>query len=528
MANSGVKGAGSPSSDFIRNGVDIPDGDVVRAQVCIVGSGPAGVTAAWYLKQAGIDVVLIEGSRWNGAVKNSYRPSWPDKVKLYAGETAGLMLSNEPEFPILPYVGNDYGAWERERLLGGTSTHWGGQSRPLSPITFEARPGFTGWPISASDLAPWYARAVPFCNLYADEFDADYWAGVLQAQVPVLEGFGIEMYQFIGSDYLNFAGRTFPDGTTLATCGVDVILNATLVGIEQDSGHVQRLRVSSMDMDLTKPPAPATTFFIEADVVVLACGAVENARQLLLSDIGNAFDQVGRYFSCHPLSSGGTVRILQSYLDADQSRLMNGQDPNGEWQAPGTDVRVNGRFVPDADTLLREGIGACWFWAGGGQYYFEMAPNPDSRVLLSAQTDPVFGQPQALIDWQLSDLDQRTYEVSTSLFQSSVAALGGQAWAADWESVKSSLVVNGHHIGTTRMSIEPADGVVDADLKVHGIDNLYVAGSSVFPTTGISNPTFTIITLSIRLADHLAGRFAALAATSQAPVGQQEAREATA
>jgi choline dehydrogenase-like flavoprotein len=331
------------------------------------------------------------------------------------------------------------------------------------------------------------------------------------------------MYQFIGGDFLNFAGRTFPDGTTLATCGVDVILNATLVGIEQESGRVRRLRVASMQMDPTQPPAPATTFFIEADVVVLACGAVENARQLLLSDVGNGHDQVGRYFMCHPLSGGGMIRILQPYLDDAESRLMDGQDPQGQWNAPGTGVRVSGRFVPDADTLLHEGIGACWFWAGGGQYYFEMAPNPDSRVMLSTQLDPVFGQRQALIDWRLSDLDQRTYEVSTSRFLGAVAARGGEAWAADWDSIRSSLVVNGHHIGTTRMSAVPENGVVDVDLRVHGVDNLYVAGSSVFPSTGISNPTFTIITLSMRLADHLAARLGRPAAARQAPAEAPEA-----
>ncbi|HEY1137759.1 MAG TPA: GMC family oxidoreductase [Xanthomonadaceae bacterium] len=85
------------------------------------------------------------------------------------------------------------------------------------------------------------------------------------------------------------------------------------------------------------------------------------------------------------------------------------------------------------------------------------------------------------------------------------------------------LTVNGHHIGTTRMSTDPAGGVVNADLKVHSLDNLYVAGSSVFPSAGISNPTFTIITLSIRLADHLAARFGKTAATRQATVQASEA-----
>ena len=492
---------------MIRNGRDIASGTVISAQVCIIGSGPAGVTAAWHLQKAGIKVVLIEGSRYTGRRE----ASWPDKTLLYEGEAVGVFANSEPDFLIQPYDGQSSNAWERERILGGTSTHWGGQSRPLSAIVFEGRPGYPGWPISRADLDPYYAQAVDFCRLYANEFGTDYWADLLQAQVPALEGFDIEMYQFIGPAYRNFATRTFPDGTTLADCGVDVILNASLLEIEHADGHVQRLRVASMDMDLMQPPTKATEFFVAADIFVLACGAVANAHQLLLSNVGNEHDQVGRYFMCHPLSSSRVIGIAEAYLDSDEEVLMNGwlkplppppQDPQ-PWQAAGTGVQVNARFVPDEATLRREGIGACWFWAGGGQCYFEMAPNPASRITLSDRKDKVFGKPEVHIDWQLSDLDQRTYEATASLFKGAVAKLGGQAWAAEWADVKAQLTVNGHHIGTTRMSAEAEDGVVDSNLKVHSIDNLYVAGSSVFRTTGISNPTFTIIALSIRLAEHL-------------------------
>ena len=60
-------------------------------------------------------------------------------------------------------------------------------------------------------------------------------------------------------------------------------------------------------------------------------------------------------------------------------------------------------------------------------------------------------------------------------------------------------------MGTTRMSADPAQGVVDADCRVHGMANLYVAGSSVFPTCGSANPTLTIVALALRLAAHLKG-----------------------
>ncbi len=151
------------------------------------------------------------------------------------------------------------------------------------------------------------------------------------------------------------------------------------------------------------------------------------------------------------------------------------------------------------------GIGSCWFWDGGGQYYYEMAPNPDSRVTLADTLDPVFGQQQTRITWELSPTDETTYTKSTEMFKAAVNSLNGDVDFLSWEQVKDQLIVNGHHIGTTRMSSEPAKGVVDANLKVHSLDNLYVAGSSVFASTGISNPTFTIITLSIRLAEHLCG-----------------------
>jgi len=84
---------------------------------------------------------------------------------------------------------------------------------------------------------------------------------------------------------------------------------------------------------------------------------------------------------------------------------------------------------------------------------------------------------------------------------------------ADWSRLAPREVVfegshmegGHHHAGTTRMASSPDQGVVDADCKVFGLANLYVAGNSVFPTAGSMNPTFTIVALTLRLADHLDG-----------------------
>jgi choline dehydrogenase-like flavoprotein len=132
-------------------------------------------------------------------------------------------------------------------------------------------------------------------------------------------------------------------------------------------------------------------------------------------------------------------------------------------------------------------------------------PNRDSRITLGAERDQL-GQRRVQLDWRLSVADRvslyRTLEIVG--IELARAGLGrvqlriddGSTWPTDvgWVS---------HHVGTTRMSDHPTQGVVDRNCRVHGLRNLFVAGSSVFPTAGSGSPTLMIIALAIRLADHL-------------------------
>src|SRR5262249_3691012 len=139
-----------------------------------------------------------------------------------------------------------------------------------------------------------------------------------------------------------------------------------------------------------------------------------------------------------------------------------------------------------------KGIGRCWFFANqSAPMYMEMAPNYESYVGLddNGPRDPIFNQKQTKINWTLTDTDRRTYEENCKEFQANVQAYGGNISYPSWGQMSTKWIVNGHHMGTTRMSTNPNEGVVDPNLKVHGLPNLYVAGSSVFPTGGISNPT---------------------------------------
>jgi len=139
--------------------------------------------------------------------------------------------------------------------------------------------------------------------------------------------------------------------------------------------------------------------------------------------------------------------------------------------------------------------------------FFEQAPNPDSRITLGTEVDAL-GRRKVCVDWRLTSLDRHTYRTAAMLFGSELAgACGGTFQLDPWLSGDSDATpqVHGtaHHLGTTRMSDNPQQGVVDRHCRVHGIDNLHIAGSSVFPTGGWAFPTFTIVALSLRLAENL-------------------------
>ncbi|MBL4674236.1 MAG: NAD(P)-binding protein [Arenicella sp.] len=142
----------------IRTGEEFLNSPPLKTDVCIVGTGPAGITLAWHIKKKypKLDVTLLEGSRLFGRVAdstlgyntaNGLAYNWNENEALYDGVTQGLMKQNEEEFLIRPPRSFISGPKERERIYGGTSTHWGAQSRPLDAITFIKRAGFSGWPI---------------------------------------------------------------------------------------------------------------------------------------------------------------------------------------------------------------------------------------------------------------------------------------------------------------------------------------------------------------------------------------------
>ncbi|MFT5822699.1 MAG: choline dehydrogenase-like flavoprotein [Crocinitomix sp.] len=509
---------------MITEGIDYIGKKTVKTQVCIVGSGQAGITLAWYLLGKGIDVTILEGSRVfspegaNEQVTDAY--SYNENSKLYNGESTGLFASNEAEFLIRPTKGvsDSNGGWERERIYGGTSTHWGGQSRPLDPTTFMKRPGFVGWPITREDLDPYYSEASKFLDLYGDyyapdgtagyNFTAEFWANELGLSVADMEGFDVDMYQFVPSDNLQFQARKV-NGQTIGESKANVILNASLLKINEANKTVTELTVGVMG-GTKDDPTKAGEFTVQADCYVLACGAVANARQLLLSDIGNENDLVGRYLSGQPIAQNTqAVFTNNNYMTNSEKKLITfmslptDSDGNNKYSID----YIKGVLTPNADSIMNNPIGSCWFSSDGtSNFYHGLLPEYESRITLSDNLDPVFAQKQSKAVWVLSPQEEDSFNILADLFKKAVQAKAGvdhKVTIYPWSNIKDNMVYNGHHLCTTRMSAKATDGVVDMNLKVHSMDNLYCAGSSVWSTPGVSNPTFSIVAFSIRLATHL-------------------------
>ena len=136
----------------------------------------------------------------------------------------------------------------------------------------------------------------------------------------------------------------------------------------------------------------------------------------------------------------------------------------------------------------------------------ETVPNPESRVMLSEKKDAL-GIPQIALTWKTSQVDTDSYRRFVKILHSSLHTVGMKT-----TSFRHDLSPDGwpvsmrpakHHMGTTRMHKDEKHGVVNEHGQVHGIHNLYIAGASVFPTSGMANPTLTIVALAIRIADRI-------------------------
>jgi choline dehydrogenase-like flavoprotein len=306
------------------------------------------------------------------------------------------------------------------------------------------------------------------------------------------------------------------------------------------------------------------TFEVLPKILILACGGIENARLLLLNGIGNQCDQVGRYYMDHPLgitgeiqlnkagklsfdsgyfgnkkTSFGATRIGIRLSDTIQERegVLNSYvsfQPVYNFDQNSKGINAIKAIVKNPKkllsiaaysmllTILRDipNLYAFVLYKFFNKYqlktikiknYMEQCPVETNRVYLSENKDAL-GCRKARINWSISEIEMYTMKVLHQVLKEEINKLGvGQLKSPILEGNYTEWPINHdayHHIGTTRMGNNKRNSVVDKNCQVHDVTNLYIAGSSIFPTGGYANPTYTIVALAIRLADHIKQKLA--------------------
>jgi choline dehydrogenase-like flavoprotein len=497
----------------------LPDGATLGADLCIVGAGPAGITLAHELVGSRLDVLLLESG--------GLAPDEPPQA-LNDGTVTGDAYADLRS--------------TRYRRAGGTAHIWntqvdstmGAKYVPLDPWDFEPRPDvpLSGWPFSYCELEPFYVRAQHVCGLGRFSYDGADWTCERRRRLPLGGALSTRVYQFGRADLFT---RTYVEDIC-ASPNISLCHDITVCELEI------RGRTTRVDA-VTGASLTGRRFRIHARRFVLAAGAIENARLLLLSatrggrEHGDRGGCLGTCLMEHPRDRSLTLvprspRFSSEATFYDMHPAPDGTVVCGRVAIDASAIRAHG--LPNASvTLLPAQEDARWpagrrilhrlrSWIGLPQYRrgygwsqrswirfpsrfqllinLEQYPQPENRILLSSSRDAL-GMPQVEMHWRLDDRQRAGLARLRELVLAEVEAAGLGHVVVD---PHSPLDPNAHHhAGTTRMHRDAREGIVDAHLRVHGMENLYVVGSSVFPTAGYANPTLTIVALSLRLADHL-------------------------
>ncbi|MBV9109933.1 MAG: GMC family oxidoreductase, partial [Gemmatimonadetes bacterium] len=518
---------------MLEDALAVADGATLHYDVCIIGSGAAGITIAHQLLNSGKKVAILEGSLLDN--RQPFTAADAEHLLLHethpAPQGVDYDICDEHRFcdrtaqtlyegtvsPEMEAIDPHFLTRSRIRVYGGTTNCWGGWTRPLAPEDFDRRDldPLMVWPVSRAALEPFYGIALRYCSLppfspYRYD-DAPYWMDKadrpLRALPQATGNVGTAVWTTMSNQ-----GPGNPDGAWdfQIVWGPDLVRdpdttllrNANVRRIFASGGVVTGVGCTTIDYATGKP---GQSFTVTADQFVLAAGGIETPRLLLLSGLQDRGGTLGRYFMVHPLNVGALY--------------FRGADPGAEvrswYSLPGPMLRstpypprIFAALTPTRQGLTSARIGniraiAGFHQGGGGQINlnWEQIPDPGNAVVLSHRDDTdLFGDPRVRLEWRHTARDQHTLEGGARLVVDELRALGllSSVTGTDLRVRQPG----DHHMGTTRMSSDPATGYVDADCRVHHLRNLFIASSSVFPTSGYANPTLTIIALAARVAYH--------------------------
>ena len=499
----------------------LENGSLIEGDICIVGAGAAGISMALDWNKTPYRVILLEGGGFE----------YDSKIQdLYAGKTTG-----QKYYPLMS---------SRLHYFGGTTGHWAGFCSPMDQIDFDKREWVehSGWPITRADLDPYYERAQKKLELGPYDYTMAYWQKGNPLMEPLFKDDKVvwnKMWQF--SPPTRFGEKYKKEIVQSPNIHLYTYANAVNILTNENGHSVKEVIVKNLEGKQHR---------VRAKKYILACCSIQNARLLLASNqqaskgLGNENDLVGRYFMEHlEISSAELHLIKPSPLKLYEYRfgttkaraeLAISAKKQEEYRILNGTVSLNpsdfaNRLKPAIEAWNEEDPrkSADSFMGGfakaaretpnpseGFKSYelftrIEQAPNPSSRVTLDTEKDAL-GVPRAALHWELSLLEKRSlYKIYELLGQQIGQAGTGRIKMKEFllsknENTWPSFTGGGwHHMGTTRMNNDPKQGVVDANCRVHGLSNLYMAGASCFTTAGAPNPTLTLVALTLRLSDHV-------------------------
>ena len=518
---------------MIQDGLTFSSQGNLEIPLCIIGSGPVGISIALSLEEKGIPSTILEAGDSSA-------------TKLFQDALAGQQVG----------ITTDTLNTSRYRCIGGTSNYWHGESRPFNPSDFNARAWIpnSGWPISSEDLFPYWAQSARYLKLDPkliqnhDNPDFTHKANI-----------GLNTPEFSTTisqiNPLNF--RTSYYGHIAKSSNINLIHSAiaTELTTNKAANAINGIEVNCINRGSMKITTP---------IVILACGGIENIRLLLNSKqdsacgLGNKLDVVGRYYmqhiheevsellllpkgkavieafqthkfgdsairanllldqkTCERESICNSVLMFNDYYQGENSpaflqlRQFIGNIRRGQVPEDFTDsvalIMANANKVLETqfrrsmklDRVISKSLVGI---------YGEHAPNPKSRVTLMSSKDK-FGMPRISLDLKMQEIDRRSVLESQKALARFLGSngLGRIKINADIQnnSWPKFLKAGSHQLGGTRMHEDERFGVVNPDCEVYGTKNLFIAGSSLFPTSGTSPPTIAAITLGLRLADFI-------------------------
>jgi choline dehydrogenase-like flavoprotein len=536
---------------MIVDGSTLSNGVQREHDLCVVGSGIAGILLVMELAGTYKDICIIESGAW--------KPD-DDTQSLYALQNVG--------FPIRKHYQS------RIRYFGGSCNIWAGRAMIYNEIDLRPRPWLDNfsWPIDFAELDRYYAAAARYLNLPSyDKLKPETW----RAKLSDFETSIFHNAHFTANVSLfakapaRFGHKTKYYKKLKNSPTVTLYINSNVVNLRLNDplSHVAQVDVACLN---------GVRYTIKPNKLVLACGGLENTRILLASDkqlpggIGNQSGLLGRYYMDHPRAVFGKVKLtrkikldhflgmpvkggkmqlgvaLSDKIQAEEGLLNNYLSLEPCYSIGSMELYES--FVKLMKRLLRKGYSGKRFDFKNPEMaevpemiylltpkellphfmyytyykysrvaknlftrltalsvvsYSEQEPISASRVYLDEEKDKL-GMPKLVLDWKVGPrslssslrllrlLDEHFRKHDAGYIEEDLSAINALPYTDA-----------SHHLGTTRMSADPKTGVVDVNCRVHGVDNLYIAGSSVFPTAGHANPTLTIAAMSLRLADYL-------------------------